>query len=387
MVNGSPLSGVIPIGSTVNDTAALVDASPGAGGTLTYYRFSNLTCSGTSTTQQVTVTNASVPPSTPFRPLAGNYSYRANYNGDGVNLPTESACEPFEVGRATADLSTTVFDALTNTAISSPVPLGVTVYDTATLTTTSGVTPTGTVTYTFYQSGDCTSGTVVGMPETVPVGAGGSVPHSGPQGPLTAATAPYAFQAQYSGDANFVPGDSDCEPFTVAQGAASLSTTVFDALTNTAISSPVPLGATVYDTSTLTTTSGLTPTGTVTYTFYRSGDCTGGTVVGTPETVTVGAGGSVPHSSPQGPLTAATAPYAFQARYSGDVNFVAGSSECEPFTVAQEAADISTTVFDAVTNAAIHSPVPLGATVYDTTTLTASSGVTPKPRAPRGHGL
>jgi hypothetical protein len=279
------------------------------------------------------------------------------------------------VGKDVPTLSTTVFDASTNTAVAGPVPEGATVYDTTKLTSTSGLTPTGTVTYTFYRGGTCTTGTMVGT-ETLDV-TGGLVPNSGNQGPLTAASGPYAFEAQYSGDASFVAGSSDCEPFGVAPGSADLSTTVFDASTNAAVISPVALGSTVYDVSRLISQSpGVAPTGTVTYTFYSSGDCTTGTVVGT-KIVNVAAG-LVPNSGNQGPLTAASGPYAFQATYSGDANFVSGSSDCEPFGVASGAANPSTAVFDASTDTPIASPVPLGASVYDTSELISEApGVTP----------
>jgi len=61
--------------------------------------YNNLTCSGTPvTTQDVTVANAVVPPSSSFTPTQGDYSYQAVYQGDPQDLATTGECEPFIVG-------------------------------------------------------------------------------------------------------------------------------------------------------------------------------------------------------------------------------------------------------------------------------------------------
>jgi hypothetical protein len=249
------------------------------------------------------------------------------------------------------------------------------VYDTATLTSeTPGITPTGTVTYTFYRGGDCTSPPVV--TQVVTVNADGTVPHSSPpQGPLTAAGGPYAFQATYSGDANFVEGSSECEPFAVGQAEAHPSTTVFDASTNAPIPPHIlPLGVTVFDTTKLTSTAGLAPTGTVTYTFFHSGDCTASAAAGT-ETGTIEADGTVPHSSIHGPLPSGL--FGFKAHYSGDGNYLAAASACEPLSVDKAPVGFSTTVIDATTKKPVSGTLPSGATVFDTAKLTSTSGIVP----------
>jgi hypothetical protein len=228
------------------------------------------------------------------------------------------------------------------------------------------------VTYTFYRRGDCTTGMEV-TTQMVTINSNGTVPISSPpQGPLTAADGPYAFKAVYSGDANFVPGSSDCEPFAVSQAEADPSTTVFDASTNAPVTHILPLGAMVYDTTKLTT-RGFTPTGTVTYTFFHSSDCTVSTAAGT-ETVTI-VDGTIPNSSVHGPLGSGS--YAFVAHYPGDGNYVAGSSACEPLSVDKAPLGFATTVFDATTNQPVSSTLPSGATVFDTAKLTTTSGITP----------
>jgi hypothetical protein len=74
-----------------------------------------------------------------------------------------------------------------------------------------------------------------------------------------------------------------------------------------------------------------TPSGTVTYSLYRNGSCT--SPAATSEVVTLGNDGSVPASSPTGPLAAGQ--YAFRAAYSGGgLANADATSDCQPFTVA-----------------------------------------------------
>ena len=138
--------------------------------------------------------------------------------------------------------------------------------------------------------------------------------------PQTAGT--YYWIASYVGDTNnngftTTCGDSQ-EQIVVGAAGSSTSTVVFDAATNAAWAGTETTGASAYDTASVTgAANGPTPTGTLTYTFF-SGTCTG-TVVGTPQTVTLNANGTVPNSATHGPL--GTGSYAFQAAYSGDNNY------------------------------------------------------------------
>jgi hypothetical protein len=93
------------------------------------------------------------------------------------------------------------------------VAAGTAVHDTATLSGQVGTfsfNGTATVTYSFFTSHDCT-GTPAGT-QTVTVAANGSVPDSSPQ---TLAAGSYSYQATYSGNANYDPKTSACEPFIV----------------------------------------------------------------------------------------------------------------------------------------------------------------------------
>ena len=382
VATAQPLTGPLPLNGSVYDTADLTHGTgPVPTGTVTYTFFQTGTCTtGTVVGTQTVKLNAdgSVPNSATEGPLAvanSPFAFEATYSGDGNYLGGTSGCEPFSMSQAHTTLTTTVVDTAGGTPVTGALPLNSTVYDTATLTHPTGPVPTGTVTYTFFRSGTCTTGTVVGT-QTVKLNADGSVPHSADEGPLSAGDSPYTFMAVYSGDANYVGGTSACEPFSVKQGTSSISTVVFDASTKKPATNPLPFNASVYDTATLTHDTGPTPTGTVTYTFYRSGTCTTGTVVGS-QTVKLNADGSVPNSATEGPLTAATSPYAFEATYSGDANYVGGTSACEPFSVKQGTSSITTTVIDEATGKPVSGTLPLGATVHDTATLTHATGPTP----------
>lgn len=380
--NGTVLSGPLALGGSVYDTAALGDlGAPTPTGTVTYTFYSGGECvTGTAVGTQVVTLNAggSVPRSDSHGPLdaaGGPYAFMATYSGDANYLAGSSACEPLVVGKAQATPSTVVYDAATDSPVTT-VPLDADVYDTTTIAHPSTYEPTGTVTYTFYATGTCSTGSVVGTPEQVTVNSNGTVPNSGTQGPLTVSGGPYAFQVTYSGDGNYVGGTSECETLAVNQGEVSIATVVYDAATTEPSPIPAALGVSVYDTAVLTPSAGPTPTGTVTYTFFSGGTCSSGAVVST-ETVDVGTGGTVPRSAATGPLSAAAGPYAFQAVYSGDADFSGGASDCEPFTVAPAALTVATTVVDATTTAPVTSPIAVGTSVHDTTLISGATGPVP----------
>src|SRR5262249_6125766 len=151
--NGATVTSV-KVGTVVHDTATLSNASSNAGGTVTYSRFDNGSCSGTPvTTQTVTVTNGIVPDSSTFTPnAAGSYSYRADYSGDlpqGSNFAATGQCEPLTVTGVAATVVTEIHNGGTHTPVTS-VPLGSIVHDQATVSGAFG-TPTGSVDFTFYK--------------------------------------------------------------------------------------------------------------------------------------------------------------------------------------------------------------------------------------------
>jgi hypothetical protein len=334
------------LGASVVDSTTLTSETPGitptGTATYTFYRGGDCTTGTVVATQVVpvngdgTVDNSS-PPQGPLTAADGPYAFRAVYSGDANLVGGSSDCEPFAVGHAEAHPSTTVFDASTGAPIPPHIlPLGSTVFDTTKLTSIAGFVPAGMVTYTFFHSGDCTASTAAGT-ETVTIRADGTVPNSSSHGPL--GNGHYAFKVVYSGDGNYLAGTSACEPLSVDKAPIGFSTTVVDATSKNPVAGTLPSGATVFDTAKLTTTSGINPTGTVTYAFFRAGSCVTGTLVDT-DTVTIGAGGTVPPSKIRAPLTTG-GPYSFEAEYSSDANFLGVGSGCEPLEVSAPPAPVA----------------------------------------------
>jgi YVTN family beta-propeller protein len=101
----------IPAGGSVHDTATLTGSTPSAGGTVTYYFFSNNQCGSAPATLvgTVTVTNAIVPPSPPHTfASTGQYNWYAVYSGDAGNNGTTSPCEHLNVTLASPRVVTTL---------------------------------------------------------------------------------------------------------------------------------------------------------------------------------------------------------------------------------------------------------------------------------------
>jgi hypothetical protein len=263
-------------------------------------------------------------------PAPGTYRWIASYPGDTNNNAFTTGCadanEEVTIAKASSTVATVVFDPATKAPWSKTETTGTSAFDSATVTGVPGITPTGTVTYTFFHTDACTPGTS-SPAGTVTLTSTGAVPNSDTVGPLGAGV--YAFNAVYSGDANYAGMQSDCEPFSVATVGSTVATIVFDASTNKAMTGIVISGMSAFDTSTVTGAPGVTPTGTVTYTFFANGTCSApGT---TAETVTLTAAGAVPNSATHGPLAAGS--YSFQTVYSGDANYEGSTGACEPFTV------------------------------------------------------
>jgi len=115
--------------------------------------------------------------------------------------------------------------------------------------------------------------------------------------------------------------------------STTVSTVVFNAATDEAVTGAEVAGASVYDTSSVgDDQEGYVPTGTISYRFWSNNDCgveedSSGTDAGTVDLGT--------KSSTQGPLAAGS--YSFKATYGGDKNFAGSTSGCEPFAVLKAA--------------------------------------------------
>lgn len=182
----------------------------------------------------------------------------------------------------------------------------------------------------------------------------------------------YSVIATYSGDA-FYFGSTGSTSFTITTADGTPSTAVYDAAHSAAWGGAETLGASAYDTASVASSgSGATPTGTLTYYLYNGSACSGVTVS---SNLVALSGGNVPSSPATAPLPPGT--YSYQAVYSGDSDYAAGTSSCQAFTVAKGAPALMASVDDATTASAWSGSEQDGATAYDTATLTSVSGFTP----------
>ena len=276
---GTPWDGSESIGATAHDTATVTSVGGFTPtGTLTYSLYTNGTCTGTpaATTTRTLIAGGDVPNSSSTGPLAaGTYSFTGDYSGDTNYLPASGSCEVFSVAKASTSVGTVVDDASTDTTWSGTETVGSSAYDTATVTSISGFTATGTVTYHFFHNGTCTGGP--STTESVSL-AGGIAPHSAGTAAISAGGL-YAFDATYSGDADYLAAAGSCEPFTVfeapsitsadhvtftigAAGTFVVTTTGFPSGNAMSISDPgaaLPSGVSFVDNGNGTATIGGTP--------------------------------------------------------------------------------------------------------------------------------
>ena len=271
------------------------------------------------------------------------------------NIGTTSAPSGL-CGMATTGVTTAVDDASTSSAWAGSEVTGATADDTSSVTgAIDDVAATGTVSYTLFDTTDCTdAGTSAGS--GLSLGSDSST-----VGPLAAGS--YGFEATYSGDSNYAGSTSSCEPFSVGKAAGGITTTVDDAATNSTWSGSEATGSSAYDTSSVTGEEGfIAPTGSVSYSYFSNGSCTSGS---TPAGNDLALGS---HSTTEGPLTQGS--YGFEATYSGDSNYTGFTTTCEPFSVATAPTGVSTTVDDASTHSTWSGSEATGASAYDTSSVT-----------------
>ncbi len=365
------VSGPQDTGSQAYDTAMVsgVDGFVNTG-TVTYYFYSNATCTGDVDGQTVDLADGSVPNSATTSPLAaGNYSYLATYSGDANYLPATGSCQAFSFGLGTPDVTQQVDDSTTQGAWSGDETLGASAFDTTTVSGVESFTPTGTVTYELFDNGTCSGDPAVA--DTVDLGDGGSAPASPATGTLAAGT--YGYEAVYNGDSNYGALASGCESFSVLPATPLATQSVDDAGTQGSWSGDETLGASAFDTSAVSGVESFTPTGTVTYELFDNGTCSGDPAVA--DTVELGDGGTVPNSSATGELHAGT--YGYEAVYNGDSNYGSGASGCESFSVLPATPLAAQSVHDAATHSVWSGHETLGASAVDTATVTGISGFTP----------
>ncbi len=351
---------IIQVGQSVTDSATLSSFFQ-ASGTVNYSLFvGSSSCAGSSSiVSTVTVSNGAIPNSrsvTFNSTNPGGYSFQASYSGDTDNIGVTSGCEPLTVNPVGVTITT---------SLSAPtITVGGVASDSSVLhgqTSNAG----GTVTYNDFANNNCAAPATVVSIVTV---SNGLVPNS--RSVTFNSSGTFSFNAIYSGDNNNNGGTSSCEPLTANKASPTISTTITP-------SSTITVGTPITDQATL---SGGFPStgipGTVTYTLFSfsilpspTSPCSAGTIVGTPQTVNVGVGNSVPASAPITPTSPGF--YGFSAVYNGNGNNTAATGNCEPLTVNKQTPTITTTINPAST-------VVAGASASDQATITGgfpSTGV------------
>jgi uncharacterized repeat protein (TIGR01451 family) len=224
----------------------------------------------------------------------------ATHSGDS-NYQSSTATTSFTINKASISIDTAVDDAATNNPWSGTEVTGASAYDTSTVSGVESHTPAGSVTYDFFQNDTC-SGTATTI-QTVTITAG-SVPSSNATAALGAGS--YSFNASYSGDPNYQPKTSSCEPFSVNKASTSFIASANP--TSTTYGNTVQLSATG-----LPSNAG----GTVTFSANNSTLCSASVSSGSASCTT-------------GVLPAGT--YSVTATYSGDSNYQ-GSTASTSFTI------------------------------------------------------
>jgi hypothetical protein len=321
----------VPVGSTVHDQATVSGNLGTPTGNVVFSWFTNGTCNGTpaATSNSLSLSGGVIDATTfPQGPLAAGisaYSFKAHYNGDSNYLPADSACEPLTVDKGTSSVATTLHKADHSVvAVGGSVDLGTVMHDLATVTVSGSFAPTGNVAFTFYGNGTC-EGTGASAGSIALDGASPGVAHpSDSTAALAAGT--YAFKASWIGDNNYTGNTSLCENFTVNKADSNVVTEIHNA--NHEVVTIVLEGTVVHDKATVGGIQGFVPTGSVDFTWYTNGTCSGeGFSAGTVPLVN----GVAHPSNNEMPLAAGD--YAFKAHYSGDGNYNASDSACEPLEV------------------------------------------------------
>src|SRR4051812_45680363 len=217
----------VNLGQPISDTAHLTGSTLGAGGTITFHLFSDVSCQNEINTglTPVSVNGDGDYSSGNFTPsAAGSYYWTASYSGDAHNKGSSGQCgdagETSVVNKAQLRAATTIHSAAHDpVAVGSHVPLGSVMHDTAQVTgQVSGFAATGAVTFAFFGGADCTSGSAIGTFASLD----GGDPRSDATAALAAGS--YGFKATVAGDGNYLGDTSACEPFTVDAAASSTVT-------------------------------------------------------------------------------------------------------------------------------------------------------------------
>ncbi len=239
----------------------------------------------------------------------GTFYFRAVYGGDTNYASSQSgnSAEPLTITQTSASVGAASFSP------SSPITLGGSVTVSAIVSGPGGVTaPTGNVQFQVSIDGGSYANT--GSLAALSSGSA-SISYT----PQTATT--YNFKAVYEGDSNYVSGTTSVasSALTVTKGTPTVPAPTLSIPTSTTVGTSETLSVTVSG-------SGATPTGTATFQVNINGG--GYNAIGSAVTLS-GAGSASTTYTP--PVTAGS--YQFEVVYSGDSNYVTGTSSATSLTV------------------------------------------------------
>jgi hypothetical protein len=315
-----PINTSVPLGSSVHDLATVTGFGPTGDVTFTFYRGGDCTTgtaesAGTVALTPVNATTSVAHPSSSKLALAaGDYAFKAVYAGDGTNVGSASACEPFSVSKANLNVTTTIhrdgdhvtnYDRNATNNGTASVAVDSTVHDVALVGgAVTGVGPTGAITFTRWSNGTCAGD---GTPLAAN-GADGTGTKSADVGPLSPGD--YSFKATIAADDNYATATSPCEALKVDKASPTLATAPW-----------------VYPNDKATISGLVNPqTGsTLTFTAYTDANCTG-TVLYTQTFNDIL--NQEYNTSNTGTKVSTNSTVRWTVAYSGDVNNVARTSAC-----------------------------------------------------------
>ncbi len=373
-INTSQQPASAVVGSSVADTATvtgLVNAS--SGDTVTFTLYSSATVQNSSTllfssTQPLSVIGGTgTSTSAGYTAAATGTDYWvATFNGDSNNnaVTSGATAEPVAITPNSPGINTSQQPA--------SAVVGSSVADKATVTGLVNAGSGDTVTFTLYSSATVQNSSTLLFSSTQPVTVSGGMGTSTSAGYTAAATGTDYWVATFNGDSNnnAVTSGATAEPVTITPNSPGINTSQQPA--------SAVVGSSVADKATVT---GLVNAGsgdTVTFKLYSSATVQNSSTLLYSSTQPVTVSGGMGTATSAGYTAAATGTDYWVATFNGDSNnnAVASGATAEPVTITKASSSVSTAIYNASTNKPVSGSQPLGTSVYDTATVTATP-VTP----------
>ncbi len=201
------VTSVLP-NTKVHGKATVSGTGPTPTGTVTFTFYTSNNCGGgSSNLGTITLNSGIAHPSNSSNNLgAGDYSFKARYNGDSTYLAANSACKLLLAEKLNPTVMSEIHNVGHNPVTS--VNAGTVVHDKA-IVSGNGPTVAGTVDFLRYDKIDC-SGKSHNDGSNISLSSGAAESTN-----FTTGTKNMSYKVHYDGDANYNPADGPCEPLTV----------------------------------------------------------------------------------------------------------------------------------------------------------------------------